>query len=151
MAAPTPLVHEIEEYVERYMKQYDPSHDFLHVDRVRRSALRIAQLEGVSAPADLTVLELAALMHDIGDHKYCSQEEADLRFSVLQEMMGKHQLPETSIHRIFFIIKNMGFSKEKELGLTNTVADQLLAIVQGPTSLPLLLIFSSLLMRLYWN
>jgi uncharacterized protein len=37
-------------------------HDFKHVDRVRRWALRIAQAEGL----DLEVVEAAALLHDIG-------------------------------------------------------------------------------------
>lgn len=48
-------------------KQYDPSHDFYHVDRVRRLALAIAHsLHGV----DLLVVELAALFHDLIDAKY---------------------------------------------------------------------------------
>lgn len=47
--------------------QYDPSHDFFHVDRVRRLALAIAHsLDGV----DLLVVELAALFHDLIDAKY---------------------------------------------------------------------------------
>src|SRR5688572_25185874 len=40
-------------------------HDWWHVDRVRRMALRLAVREG----ADPYVTELAALLHDVADHK----------------------------------------------------------------------------------
>jgi len=39
------------------------AHDFKHVDRVRRWALRIAEEEGFE---DLEIVEVAALLHDIG-------------------------------------------------------------------------------------
>jgi uncharacterized protein len=41
-------------------------HDWWHVDRVRRMALRLAPDER----ADVTVVELAALLHDVADHKF---------------------------------------------------------------------------------
>jgi len=40
-------------------------HDWWHVDRVRNTALRLAAAEG----ADPVVVELAALLHDVWDHK----------------------------------------------------------------------------------
>jgi uncharacterized protein len=50
------------------MAAYDPSHDFHHVSRVRKTALRIATRvegeEGVGS-IDWIVLELAALFHDL--------------------------------------------------------------------------------------
>lgn len=41
-------------------------HDWWHVDRVRRTALRLARAEG----GDPFVVELAALLHDVADHKF---------------------------------------------------------------------------------
>jgi uncharacterized protein len=41
-------------------------HDWWHIERVRRMALRIAQEEG----ADRFIVELAALLHDVADHKF---------------------------------------------------------------------------------
>lgn len=51
---------------QQHHAQYDPSHDFHHVDRVRRLALVLAA-EGA---VDVLVVELAALFHDLIDAKY---------------------------------------------------------------------------------
>jgi uncharacterized protein len=47
-------------------------HDWHHVDRVRRVALRLAKAE----QADPYVVELAALLHDIADWKFHGGDEA---------------------------------------------------------------------------
>ena len=50
------------------MATYDPSHDFHHVSRVRKTALRIAKRvedeKGIGS-IDVFALELAALFHDL--------------------------------------------------------------------------------------
>ena len=40
-------------------------HDWWHIHRVRSMAVKLAQAEG----ADLFIVELAALLHDIDDYK----------------------------------------------------------------------------------
>lgn len=46
-------------------------HDWFHIERVRRNALRIGRDEG----ADLFVVELAALLHDIADWKFAGGDD----------------------------------------------------------------------------
>lgn len=58
-----------EEFVKHFMKDYDDSHDFAHVCRVRNCALKIANAEGITGK-DIFEIELGALTHDIHDHKY---------------------------------------------------------------------------------
>lgn len=55
----------------------DASHDFSHIERVQRLALRIARDEGVvSGSQSELVVSLAALLHDIADRKYGGSDTA---------------------------------------------------------------------------
>jgi uncharacterized protein len=59
------LVSAAEEYIEAQMGTDVAGHDHWHARRVRDLAERIAQAEG----ADLETVEIAALLHDVGDEK----------------------------------------------------------------------------------
>ncbi|KAI4608309.1 hypothetical protein J4E83_009111 [Alternaria metachromatica] len=68
-----PLFASINAFVHNYMSKYDNSHDYNHILRVVSNAHRILQAELVRDPSvsyDTTALFLAALLHDVGDHKY---------------------------------------------------------------------------------
>lgn len=60
-----------EEFVREELPIDATGHDWHHVFRVRRNALAIGQAEG----ADLLTVELAALLHDIADHKFHGGDE----------------------------------------------------------------------------
>ncbi|KAI5777148.1 hypothetical protein EDC01DRAFT_679498 [Geopyxis carbonaria] len=68
---------------QQYMSRFDPSHDYAHIQRVCALAARIlAALQTPSTAAeptpelDTNVVQLAAVLHDIGDHKYLSDDAA---------------------------------------------------------------------------
>ena len=60
-----------EAHVRRAMSGEGTGHDWWHVDRVRKMALRLAAEEC----ADPYVTELAALLHDLADHKFHGGDE----------------------------------------------------------------------------
>jgi uncharacterized protein len=60
------IITETEAHVRGLMAGDSSGHDWFHIDRVRRTALAIGREEG----ADLTVVELAALLHDVADWKF---------------------------------------------------------------------------------
>lgn len=60
------VVARTEAFVRGRMEGEGSGHDWWHVHRVRRTALRLAREEG----ADPYVTELAALLHDVADHKF---------------------------------------------------------------------------------
>jgi uncharacterized protein len=66
------IIEKTEAFVRERLQPDATGHDWPHVFRVRRNAIAIAQEEG----ADLFVVELAALLHDIADWKFHSGDEA---------------------------------------------------------------------------
>jgi uncharacterized protein len=65
------LIASTEDFVRQRLPADATGHDWHHVFRVRRSALNIGRTVG----ADLAVVELAALLHDIADHKFHAGDE----------------------------------------------------------------------------
>jgi uncharacterized protein len=68
---------EIEDIAKKYFINSDGCHDWSHVERVRSMALRIGKEE----KANLDILEIAALLHDIcrkeDDGVFCHAEEGE--------------------------------------------------------------------------
>ncbi|RCV42413.1 hypothetical protein SETIT_9G214600v2 [Setaria italica] len=103
-------VRRAEELVEREMAGRDASHDAAHALRVRDLALSLAAEEGLSAPARLLTVELAALLHDIGDYKYTKNNVEDM--SIVEKFLEEVGLEEWQKDEIVSIIKGMGFKNE---------------------------------------
>ncbi|KAL8290497.1 hypothetical protein RQP46_002755 [Phenoliferia psychrophenolica] len=70
--ATRPMILAAESLARAHHSQYDPSHDFHHVARVRSLSLSIAN--SLPTPPDLLVVNLAALFHDLLDRKYLPKE-----------------------------------------------------------------------------
>ncbi|CAL4925536.1 unnamed protein product [Urochloa decumbens] len=127
-AAEKPVaVRRAEELVEREMGGRDASHDAAHALRVRDLALSLAAEEGLSAPGRLLTVELAALLHDVGDYKYTKNNVEDM--SVVEKFLEEVGLEEWQKDDIVSIIKGMGFKNEIS---KNSIAEPTLefAIVQ---------------------
>jgi len=84
------VIKEVEGAARKYFKNASGCHDWSHVDRVRNLALYIGRKE----KADLFVLEIAALLHDIGRKKeminkgkFCHAEiGSDLAEKILKKL-----------------------------------------------------------------
>jgi uncharacterized protein len=60
------LLAEVEQRVRAKFSDQEGSHDWFHIDRVRRTAIYLQSQEG----GNVELIELAALLHDYSDHKY---------------------------------------------------------------------------------
>ncbi|KAK0728557.1 hypothetical protein B0T26DRAFT_640348 [Lasiosphaeria miniovina] len=69
------LVQSITTYVQAYMGKYDASHSWDHIERVVGLSRRIFAAADNQAALDLRVVQLAALLHDVGDRKYLAPGE----------------------------------------------------------------------------
>jgi len=86
------------------MNDAEGGHDWWHVFRVWKTAVKIAESENV----DLFVVELAALLHDIADPKFHDGNEEigpETARIFLQEQQVDHEI----IDHVVNIIKNMSF------------------------------------------
>ena len=100
------ITQEAIEYIRELFRGNADGHGVEHACRVRRSAMLIAENEGV---CDLQVVSLAALLHDADDHKLFSTEhnENALRF------LEAHGIPEEQADRICDVINSVSFSQNR--------------------------------------
>lgn len=69
------LIDAVTDYIQRYMANYDGSHDFHHIQRVLGLARHIYAKSPERGAWDLEVIVLGALLHDVGDKKYLQPGE----------------------------------------------------------------------------
>ncbi|KAL2635734.1 hypothetical protein R1flu_007213 [Riccia fluitans] len=104
------VVKAAEELMQKVMGNWDSSHDPFHVYRVRSLALSLAAEEGL-LPESRQIVELAALLHDIDDHKYASSREKRAE-PTAEEFLTQHQIDPVKKEAIMNIIHGMGFKEE---------------------------------------
>lgn len=98
------LLEKVEQHVKAQFTGQEGSHDWQHIDRVRRTALLLRQQEG----GDPLVIELAALLHDISDHKYNGGDfEAGQR--LVLELLAQHNCPEELAHKVADVVSVVSF------------------------------------------
>ncbi|KIK55110.1 hypothetical protein GYMLUDRAFT_248911 [Collybiopsis luxurians FD-317 M1] len=109
-----------EQLMRKVMARYDPSHDAFHVQRVRKTALAIANALPVTP--DLLTVELAALLHDVLDKKYVTPEEAADPYSFFVPLFqsaaknsGIDIIGDGRARQIALIVDNVSWSTEKKL------------------------------------
>ena len=100
------IVRKVEDYVREAVKKHDSGHGWSHIERVLRLALHIHTCEG---RGDRYVIELGALLHDIGDHKFAAHDgPAEIR-----NLLGNMGVPGETIEEVVIINENISFSKGK--------------------------------------
>lgn len=107
------LFTSINAYVYKYMSKYDNSHDYRHILRVVSNANRILQAEikaTGSITYDTTILFLAALLHDVGDHKYAQPGE-DIE-NQIANVLREHGAGEELALKVQTIVKSVGYTNE---------------------------------------
>lgn len=98
------VIRETEAFVRLRLAGDCTGHDWWHVSRVRRLALYLARAEG----ADPVKVELAALLHDIEDHKFSGSKEAGARAA--QEWLSSKGLDSEMVDAVASIVCGISFS-----------------------------------------
>tara|TARA_B110000495_G_C22855148_1_gene498605 strand:- start:235 stop:879 length:645 start_codon:yes stop_codon:yes gene_type:complete len=108
-------------FVKKELKDAEGGHDWWHVYRVWNSAMSIAKEEEV----DLLVVELAALLHDIADAKFCNGDE-EIGPRKARDFMVSLSVNEKTIKHVIAIIENMSF--KSSLGQINFTSLEMLVV-----------------------
>jgi uncharacterized protein len=109
------IIKETTDFVKEFMKDYDESHNFAHVIRVKDQATLIAISENLSID-DIFEVQLGALTHDINDHKY--NQDIFAQEEILKEFF-KDKLTDEILKNVIKIACNVSLSKETSLKSNN--------------------------------
>ena len=101
---PTDIIRAAELHIQTVLAGDSSGHDWWHIDRVRRTAMRLAKEEG----ADLLVVELAALLHDIADWKFAGGNDS-AGPQAAEKWLTEHQVDEATRQHICQIIAQISF------------------------------------------
>lgn len=79
-------------------------HDWWHIHRVTKTALQI----GVKENADLFIIELGAMLHDLGDFKFHNGDHS-VGPKMVEKWLRKINADEDTINKIITIVKEISY------------------------------------------
>jgi len=108
------LIKEIKKEVQKYFKDAKGSHDWSHTERVYRLALKIGKTE----KADLEILKVAAISHDIGrksqDEVNGKIDHAEIGAELARKILEKFNFKKEKIEKIIHCIETNRFRGNKK-------------------------------------
>ncbi|WP_179334090.1 HD domain-containing protein [Winogradskyella costae] len=104
------LIEATIDFVKTELNNAEGGHDWFHIERVYKNSLLIAKHENVN----ITVVSLAALLHDIADPKFHNGDEA-LGSKIASTFLLKHNVDSEVIEHVTQIIDHMSFKNSFDL------------------------------------
>ncbi|MEX1191016.1 MAG: HD domain-containing protein [Brumimicrobium sp.] len=98
------VIQLVELLVQKQLEGEGTGHDWYHVDRVRNMALHIQSKEG----GDVEIVEFAALLHDISDHKFNGGDFLK-GGKIAKELLLSLNIDKDKVDRISSIVDNVSF------------------------------------------
>ena len=118
----TDQILKTEEFVKANLKGYDSGHDWWHIERVRKMAAYINEMETL---ADPFLVDITSLLHDTADSKFAKGNKED-GYILIGDFMQMHGMTEFS-DRVIDVIKNVSFSSKDK---AENADDPLLFVIQ---------------------
>lgn len=91
-------------FVNKALAGEGTGHDWWHIERVLNNARAINAKEN----ADQFIIDLAVLLHDVGDRKVIGKDEDD--YTIAEDFLRANKVPGEVVDQVLFIIKHMSFS-----------------------------------------
>ena len=118
----TEIIQKTAQFIESQFRSDGSGHDWFHVDRVRKMALRIGEQE---EGCDLFIVEMAALLHDLDDWKLNGAESQN--GSKTKKWLDNIELEAEVTRTILRITEEVSF---KGAGIETPVQSMEAAVVQ---------------------
>jgi len=124
------IIQKTKEFVQKTLEKAESGHDYWHIQRVLKAATTIAKDED----ADIYIVQMGALLHDIADSKFHNGDET-VGPKVANDFLKQENVDDKTIDHIVKIIENISFKntfsgqkfRSKELDIIQD-ADRLDAI-----------------------
>ncbi|MFP4117777.1 MAG: HD domain-containing protein [Candidatus Woesearchaeota archaeon] len=101
------IIDETKRFVRNWFRDAEGGHDWWHTFRVWRTARHIGEKED----ANMLIVELGALLHDIADSKFHEGDES-IGPRIAKDFLNTQGLSEETIREVVDIIINISFRKE---------------------------------------
>lgn len=111
------VIEKTKEFVRNKLEGEGSGHDWWHIERVYNNALNIAEYE---SGADIFVVELAALLHDIADWKF-NDGDLEMGSVVSRDFLETLDVDDEIIEKVAYIVKNVSFKGAGEKNEMNTL------------------------------
>lgn len=98
------LVEKTISFVKKTFENSESGHDWLHTKRIFNNALVISK----STTCNKLIVQLAALLHDIGDSKFYNGDET-MAPKMVTTFLTSQNIEKEIIDKVLFIIENMSF------------------------------------------
>ena len=112
------IIQEIEKEAKEYFRGASGCHDFRHVERVLKLALHLGRAE----KADLGILEVAVLLHDIGRREEMKAKgafcHAEAGSALAQKILGKYKFDKDTVRNIIHCIRAHRFRDRRNVPKT---------------------------------
>jgi uncharacterized protein len=104
------IINQTISFVKECLKNAEGGHDWWHIYRVWKTAIQLTKTE----KADLFIVELAALLHDIADSKFNEGDE-EIGPRKAGEFLRSINVEENVINHVVKIISNISFKGGKQI------------------------------------
>lgn len=101
----TQIIENTISFVKTTLEGAEGGHDYFHIERVYKNAVKIAEKE---SEADLFIVSLGALLHDIADSKFHNGDET-VGPRKAKEFLESQHVDNNSIVHVQKIIENISF------------------------------------------
>ncbi|MBP9760365.1 MAG: HD domain-containing protein [Candidatus Pacebacteria bacterium] len=103
------VIVDTETFVRSTLDKDGTGHDWWHCVRVRNTAVKLAHEEG----AEVRIVELSALLHDIADHKFHGGDK-EVGPRIAKEFLEAQGVEREVVEHVANIIRHMSWSTSKE-------------------------------------